>query len=322
MPVSFDEQKELGAQHAQFTSIDWPTWLLLVLCTFLLLIIATMGSSVSLWFSVPVLALLMTLHSSLQHEVLHGHPTSHKGINELLVCIPFGLFVPYRRFRDTHLEHHIDERLTDPHEDPESNYLQLGDWEKLSKYKRRLLLMNNTLAGRIFLGPLIGMSSFYCNDFRLARAGDHSITKAYLLHVLAMLPLMWLLDQEAAMPFLAYIMSAYLALSILRVRTFLEHRAEWEVLNRIVVIEDRGLFSWLFLNNNYHLVHHLHPGVCWYKLPAMFRANRDRYLLDNGSYYYPNYRSIFARYFFKAKDPVPHPMSCSGKWQTAKAAEQ
>jgi fatty acid desaturase len=68
-----------------------------------------------LWPDFPVLALgLMTvataLHSSLQHEALHGHPTRSAAVNELLVALPLGVFYPYRRFRQMHLGHHNDER--------------------------------------------------------------------------------------------------------------------------------------------------------------------------------------------------------------------
>ena len=38
------------------------------------------------------------------------------------------------------------------------------------------------------------------------------------------------------------------------------------------------------------------------------RANRDDYLRRNDGYRYANYAEIFRRYFFKAKDPVPHPL--------------
>jgi len=69
---------------------------------------------------VPLLALVITLHSSLQHEVIHGHPTKWAVVNALLVWPAIGLFIPYARFRDSHLAHHQDARLTDPYDDPET----------------------------------------------------------------------------------------------------------------------------------------------------------------------------------------------------------
>jgi len=79
-----------------------------------------------------------------------------------------------------------------------------------------------------------------------------------------------------------------------------------------VLIEDRGPLALIFLNNNLHVVHHMHPRVPWYDLPAMFRANRDLYLQRNGGYYYRSYAEIFARHLLRAKDPVPHPLMGDG----------
>ena len=49
-----------------------------------------------------------------------------------------------------------------------------------------------------------------------------------------------------------------------------------------MIIEDRGPLSLLFLNNNYHVIHHIHPRVPWYKLPyvaALFNFVFMRWLL-------------------------------------------
>jgi fatty acid desaturase len=64
----------------------------------------------------------------------------------------------------------------------------------------------------------------------------------------------------------------------------------------------------LFLNNNLHVVHHMHPGVSWYKLPGLYAARREHYQRRNEAYVYKNYAEIFRQYLFKAKDPVPHPV--------------
>jgi fatty acid desaturase len=110
------------------------------------------------------------------------------------------------------------------------------------------------------------------------------------------------------MPWWAFALSCYLSLSLLRIRTFLEHQAHERARARTVIIEDRGPLALLFLNNNLHVVHHMHPKVPWYRLPALYRANRDRYLARNDGYAFASYREIFARYLTRAKDPVPHPL--------------
>ena len=66
---------------------------------------------------------LLTLHSSLQHEIAHGHPTRWPRFNRLLAIVPLSLWLPYARYQQMHLAHHHDDRLTDPIDDPESFYL-------------------------------------------------------------------------------------------------------------------------------------------------------------------------------------------------------
>ena len=75
-----------------------------------------------------------------------------------------------------------------------------------------------------------------------------------------------------------------------------------------MIVEDQGPLALLFLNNNFHAVHHMHPGVAWYDLPALYRSRKDHYQRRNDGYVFATYGQIFARYFLTAKDPVPHPV--------------
>ena len=288
--------------------IEWPTLLLLTACTSAIVWLDFFSGTLSLWFCIPALSVMLALHSSLQHEALHGHPFASDLVNELLVSVPFALFVPYQRFRDSHLEHHIDENLTDPHDDPECNYIEPKVWQGLSPTVQRLLNLNNTLAGRMLIGPIMSLYSFYRADLAAALSGDKVVKNAYAVHAAALLPLVWLFASIGSLPLWAYVLSAYMAMSLLRVRTFLEHQADQSVAGRTVIIEDTGFFAYLFLNNNYHLVHHMNPRVPWYQLPALYHSRREQFLALNNGYVYPNYRTVFAQYFFRCKDPVPHPL--------------
>ncbi|MEO0358763.1 MAG: fatty acid desaturase, partial [Pseudomonadota bacterium] len=86
-----------------------------------------------------------------------------------------------------------------------------------------------------------------------------------------------------------------------------EHQAHERVGGRSVVIEDRGPLAFLFLNNNFHAVHHMHPKLAWYDLPGTYRARKTRFLRRNLGYCFPSYASLFRHYLIKAKDPVIHP---------------
>jgi hypothetical protein len=73
--------------------------------------------------------------------------------------------------------------------------------------------LNNTLLGRMLLGPLIGQLTFTRAIFKINCSRD-----SYA---------------------------------------------------RIVVKEGQDLSSFLFLNNNFSVVHHMHPSIAWYHLPAL-----------------------------------------------------
>ncbi|WP_322866492.1 fatty acid desaturase [Aquicoccus sp. G2-2] len=288
--------------------IEWPTLGLLILTYGLWAIATTWAAAFWLPLGMVLVTLSATQHSSLSHEALHGHPTRLKWLNEMLVFPPLTLAIPYQRFRDTHIAHHHDEILTDPYDDPETNYLAPDVWMTLPRWAKAVLRFNNTLAGRLLLGPLLGQIAFMQGDWRLIRAGNRAVLAGWLLHIPALALVIWWMAAFGKMPVWAFLISVYAALSILKIRTFLEHRAHGEARGRTVVIEDRGLLALLFLNNNLHMVHHMHPGVAWYALPARFRAGRQGYLEHNENYYYRSYGEIFRRYFWRAKDEVSHPL--------------
>lgn len=288
--------------------IEWPTLLVLVFCYTVWAISTTILYDFSAILGLIILTLSITLHSSLQHETIHGHPLPSRWWSELLVFPALGLLVPYERFRDTHLKHHHDPNLTDPYEDPETNYLDPKVWSKLSPTTQRILLLNNTLLGRILLGPSISLIILISDDFKNARAGDWNITRAWILHLVGIVPVLTWVWYLGSVPLWLYIVAAYLGFGLLKIRTYLEHRAHLQPRGRTVIVNDRGPMAFLFLNNNFHLVHHMQPEVPWYKLPKLFDANRARYLERNEGYLYKNYFEILRKYLFTRKDPVPHPL--------------
>ncbi len=287
-------------------SVEWPT-LLVLLCTYLFWGLGTALWTSSGWLSILITGWFCAQFSSLQHEALHGHPFRRKAVNEALVSPSLLLIIPYGRFRDTHLQHHFDPNLTDPYEDPESNFLDPAVWAKLSKPAQLLLHLNNTLFGRMTLGILTGMSLWLASEARLIAKGTPGVLRSWMLNMLGILPvLIWI--RWTGMPFWAYAISVFIGIGLLRIRTFLEHRAHDAFRARTVIIEDRGPLALLFLNNNYHAVHHMHPDVSWYKLPGLYRGNQAHYQRRNGGYVFGSYAEIIAKYLFKAKDPVPHPL--------------
>lgn len=289
-------------------AIEWPT-LFLFIATYALWAAAT----AVLWsLSAPLAILAATLaiaqFSSLQHEVLHGHPFRSQTLSEALVFPGLTVFVPYLRFKDLHLQHHFDPALTDPYDDPESNYLDPAVWARLSQPVQLMLRFNNTLFGRMLLGPALSTWALVKGDLALFRKGDRRTMLAWALHLPGVALVAGWLVAVGTMPLWAYLLAAYLGWSLLKIRTFLEHRAHEAARARTVIIESRGPLSLLFLNNNFHVVHHMHPTVPWYQLPALYVGNRDHYLRRNDGYVFRSYLPIIRQYLFRAKDPVPHPI--------------
>ena len=287
--------------------IEWPTLGLIAACYLGWMLATTVLVQIALPLAFVVLTLAVTLHSSLQHEVLHGHPFRSRPLNEALVFLPIGLFYPYGRFRDLHLDHHRDERLTDPYDDPESNFLDPAVWARLPRWRQRLLRANNTLAGRMLIGPALSLHALVASDYCAIRDGDRAIARDWVLHGAGLILVgLWIASADVPVP--VYVAAAYSGMAILKIRTFLEHRAHELARGRSVVVEGRGLLSFLFLNNNLHTVHHAKPGMAWYRLPGHYAANRDAFLRRNEGYVYPSYGAIFRQYFLRPKDPVPHPL--------------
>ena len=287
--------------------IEWPTLAFLCLTYAAYALGTTWLATFNLTAAILLTGVAISLHSSLCHEIIHGHPFRSRLLNEALVFPALGLIVPYLRFRDTHLAHHRDESLTDPYDDPESNFWDPAVWTDLPRWHQRLLVANNTLLGRMALGPLIGTYCFVKSDLHRARRGDTRVIKGWLWHLPALVPVVLWLAFVSDMPVWAYLLAAYLSHALQKIRTFLEHRAHERARGRTVIVEDRGPLAWLFLNNNLHVVHHAHPNRPWYELPALYRAHRDKFLRRNDNYSYRSYAEIFARYLWRTKDPVPHP---------------
>lgn len=285
-----------------------PTLWLLIGCYFAFLILTYFAGEIGAVATTLLLVPVLVLHSSLQHEFLHGHPTNNQTINDLLVSPALGMFVPYLRFKNTHLAHHYDPALTDPYDDPESNYLDPKVWNALPTWRKTIFRFNNTLIGRMLVGPMVGLMQFYAGDMRQLEKGHRAIGYAYLHHAVGVAAVLFWLVYTGGLSIPAYLLACYAALSVLKIRTFLEHKAHERTAARTVLIEDRGPLAFLFLNNNYHAVHHACPKIAWHRLPHVFNARRDEFLRRNGGYWYQSYWSVFRKYLFTCKDPVAHPL--------------
>ena len=291
-----------------FASIEWKTLMLVVGC-YGLWIAAGIGWSFSYgWLCLPVLAVLSAFQTSLQHETIHGHPTRWNWLNELLVSVPLAVVFPYRRYRDLHLAHHNDANLTDPYEDPESYFWPLSTFNRMRPFVKRVFAFNNTLVGRLLVGPLLSVIGFGRTEFHRLLVGEPGVRMSWLLHVPGLIVLAFIVTQIFAMPFWMYcLFVVYPAMSLISLRSYAEHQAAENVGGRSAVVESCPSLALLYLNNNLHIVHHASPQTPWYELPALYQERRDQYLAANGHLLFNGYWEIFRRFAFTVKQPVDHP---------------
>ncbi len=289
-------------------SIEWPT-IGLIVVTYAILGLLVWFHAFLPWYVILALGAYFTaLHSSLQHEVLHGHPTRNRLVNEALVFVTPALWIPFGRYRDTHLKHHNDLHLTCPVDDPESFYLLPDDWAHMPGLKRLAFQINQTLGGRMLIGPLVSVCRFWSADLADAPRRNRQMQVAWALFALSCAITIIFVVAIAGMPLWQYILLvAYPGVSLALVRSYCEHQAEAEVDHRTIIVEASPFWSLLFLNNNLHVAHHTKPTLPWYKLPAYYRGVKQELLAKNNGYTMNGYGEIFRRYLFTAKEPIPHP---------------
>ena len=290
------------------TPFEWQTWLV---------VLAVYGSWAALILSYQALpavvanialVLVTCWFMSLQHELLHGHPTRNKAFNRLLGLIPLSAWYPYDVYRDSHLAHHRDELLTTPGIDPEANYVEAQDYARLGGVKRALRWSLRTVAGRFLIGPGVTIPEVWADIVTGPRQRGMAAVRSWALHLVLLAALLWWVNRQAGIAPLHYLFGiAYPALGLAMLRSFYEHRPAAIPEHRIVVNEAAWPWRLLYLNNNYHAVHHAVPGLAWYQIPALWREQREAFLHGNGNFYLPGYVHVIWNYAFKPVDSPVHP---------------
>ncbi|MBI3506576.1 MAG: fatty acid desaturase [Proteobacteria bacterium] len=244
---------------------------------------------------------------SVQHEIIHRHPTASDGLNRLLGMPPLWLWLPFERYRQTHLVHHRDERLTDPVDDPESRYFTPDQWMRLGPVGRAIAWTQATLLGRIVFGPALVIPGFILGDFRAIAAGDRRIAAVWAIHLAWLAPVLVWIFGVCGVPIWQYTLAFVdLGLGVAMIRSFAEHRAAGPVGHRTAVVEDSPIFGLLFLNNNLHVAHHRWPRAAWYRLPALHAAHRAEIVAGNGNLVYHGYGDLFRRFALCPHDAPLH----------------
>lgn len=290
-------------------AVEWPTLALTVFAYGGWLVLTWSYGEWPTWVIAPCTAVLLTLHSSLQHEILHGHPTRWTTVNRILGLAPLSLWIPYDRFRTLHLKHHVNDRLTDPLDDPETNYVTAADWQQRSTFARWMFQLQLTLAGRVLIGSWWRMGAFWSSEARAFVRNEPGVRAAWVTHLILCVPVVYWVTVICAIPFWLYVVAMVIpGNGILLIRSYAEHKARADMHQRTAVVEDSWVLGPVFLFNNLHSLHHAEPLLPWYRYQRRYRAIRDQLLAANGGLVYSTYFDVARRYLFRMHDQPQHPL--------------
>lgn len=285
---------------------EWPTWLLGGVIWGLWLLLVTHYAQWPHVLLTPALIVLLTWYTSFQHELTHGHPTRNATVNRCLGLPPLAIWYPFDLYKIDHLKHHEDAHLTVPGVDTESNYITPAQAQRMGAVALWLYKSQRTVLGRVGIGPAIVIVSLATKQWRSLRQGDVRSAKVWLTHLPLVAVLLWGLERWTALSAWHYCFGiAYPALGLAMLRSLYEHRPGALPAHRTVINEAGFFWRMLYLNNNYHAVHHAYPTLPWYRLPSAYAADRAGYQARNHGFVVPGYGSLIRRF---AWTPVDSPV--------------
>ena len=290
------------------------TWLVAV-CTYLSwFLLVIYGNSIPIWALFLLGGYVVCLHGSLQHEAVHNRPSKRKWINTLLVYPPLAMWYPYTIYRQDHTQHHECEILTDVDTDPESLYFAKEQWDKMNGVTKFIHRINFLLAGRLIIGPFVSIYKLWKTAAQSVINGNYRDSATWIVHFSLCACIFVFAYQTGGLPPWKYALCFALpGISLTLLRSYTEHR--WAASNseRSIIVEGSLLTQLLYLNNNFHYLHHEDPGIPWYELRSVYQSKRDAILERNGNFMYRGYNSILVRIFQdKLIDPV-HPNQIPAK---------
>lgn len=289
---------------------EWPTWLLLIGVYGAWLGVLLSSAWLGLWVSTLLLTLTVVLWLSLQHELLHGHPTRWDGVNKLMGYAPFAVWYPYTLYRDSHLLHHRDEDLTLPGRDPESRYLSTPQWQGSSVCQRSLHWLNKTVIGRCAVGAPLALWALAAQEWQRLRQGNRQAWLMWMTHGALTVLMLAFIAHFSIVPVWHYLfLISVPALSVAMIRSYYEHRPHPEPSQRTVLNEAAWPWRWLFLNLNLHLVHHDLPNLPWFYLPRVYRARREQWQARSGGFVVRGYGELLRRHGLRPVDSPQHPFT-------------
>ncbi|MCL8266446.1 fatty acid desaturase [Leptospira weilii] len=236
----------------------------------------------------PLSAILSYTLWALIHECVHGNFSNSRNESHLtgrILCILFG--TPYQIVKTAHLMHHKYNRA----EGERIEYLKKDDGGPI--FVQNLFYYIRLFLGAYFLevsgGFLLSLplplttnvARKHISKFPIYKAFFKQIQKPEIVRELRIDTFFILLLYGTALYFSETMIWFLGAVVFLRgwIVSFLDHSYHYgKELDNVYSAYNLSLpkfFSFLFLNFNYHRVHHHFPGCSWNRLPIQFENSKD-----------------------------------------------
>jgi fatty acid desaturase len=290
--------------------VEWRTVALAVLVFSTWIAVVVGFRRLPLPVAILFLGVASAWHSSLQHELIHGHPfrNQNQRWNAVLGWLPLGIWLPYGSYRDSHLTHHRNEFLTDPLEDPESWYRSRSSWLNASTPMRALLWVNRTLIGRVLIGPWLSILGFVRSEFFAIIRGDQRKLRQWSVHLPLAAGVVVFAVGVCQIPLWQFVFGdVFVGTAFILIRSFAEHRWLPGTETKSAMVRAGVFWRVLYLNNNLHHAHHARPKLAWYLLPKAADAMGASEAAQAGAGFYDGYGELFRKHAVRPFDQPLHP---------------
>ena len=220
------------------------------------------------------------------HEAVHGTLCPNRVLNDALGALcAWPVLQNCAAYKVLHLRHHQHLGLEG---DPD-HYANYTHWSWL------LFLMN---WGRLIAGYPAYITSIPILAFRHGRARERFWILFEVACVVILATVVILSPVPRGLLIHAWLIPMLIINTLVNVRgmsqhTLLEHHSD-PILGTRSILTNR-LTAFFMCNENYHLEHHLYPGVPWYNLPRLHRALRED-LVARGAPYIRSYFAFVAQF--------------------------
>lgn len=247
------------------------------------------ASQIEVWWQwgllIPLYLLsAASLHgiSLFTHEAVHGTLASNRVLNDLMGALcAFPVLQTCAAYRVLHLRHH---QFLGDDGDPDH-------YENYTRWTWMVFLMNWL---RLLIGYPVYITAIPILGFVQGNARDRLWIATEVSVLISLVVLVWLSPIPASWLLHAWLIPMLCINTMVNIRgmsqhTLLEHATD--AVQGTRTIQTSWLVRFFMCNENFHLEHHLYPGVPWYSLPQVHHALRDE-LRAHGAPYIPSYSSF------------------------------